>query len=145
MDQKNQILSYLPKTELKAPASPEAIDNFEHQFMALPLDYKTFLSITNGLEGEIGDYYVRLFNLKELQETYEDKDEQEFFPGLLTIGTDGGGEKFSYKIDEEMNLYLVPAIGEFDEDGILIAYDFMHLLKRLSENEDIFDKLPPKA
>ena len=107
--------------------------------MRLPKDYKAFLSISNGLEDFIGDAYFRLYRVEELQQVNLDYNTQESAPGLFMIGSNGGGETYSYNTNKHMKLYLVPFIVYIHEDALYIAQNFLHLLRRCINREDLFE------
>lgn len=57
-----------------------------------PEDYATWLQDHDGLEGDLGGSYLSLYALGELIERNRGYAVAEFMPGLILIGTDGGGE-----------------------------------------------------
>jgi hypothetical protein len=71
----------------------EAQDAFN---LVLPKDYTTFLGITNGGEGMIGDTYLILWKAEELADMNQSYQVSEYAPGLLLFGSDGGGEAFAF-------------------------------------------------
>jgi len=61
-----------------------------------PSDYVAFLEATNGGEGMIGETYLMLWSAEELPEMNASYQVAEYAPGLLLIGSDGGGEAFAF-------------------------------------------------
>lgn len=74
----------------------------------LPEDYLAFMREHNGGEGDIGETYLVLFPMEELQTIYDNYDVESELPGCVIIGGDGGGEL--YGVDEEGRYFNVPAI-----------------------------------
>ena len=78
-------------------ASPEAIkaagDALEVGF---PSDYTAFLLATDGGEGMIGKTYVMFWGVDDLPEMNASYQVAEYAPGLLLIGSDGGGDAFAF-------------------------------------------------
>jgi len=62
----------------------------------LPEDYKLFLQGSNGGEGMIGEIYAALWGVEELAGLNVDYEVAEYAPGLLLIGSNGGGEAFAF-------------------------------------------------
>jgi SMI1 / KNR4 family (SUKH-1) len=80
-----------------AGASREAIEAAEAALaLEIPSDYKEFLLRTNGGAGEIGSSYLELFPAEELKQHNQDYQFPEYAPGLLLIGSDGGGEAYVF-------------------------------------------------
>ena len=57
----------------------------------------------NGGEGDIGETWLILYPLEELQEINDDYEIEEFLPGHIIIGSNGGGEL--YGIDNKGNYF----------------------------------------
>lgn len=67
----------------------------------------------NGGEGDIGETWLALFPLEELQEINDDYCVEDFLPNHIIIGSNGNGEL--YGIDDKGNYFNVPImIGEKD-------------------------------
>src|SRR5262252_8735831 len=62
----------------------------------LPCDYVSFLLNSNGGQGMIGETYLILYRVEELVEMNAGYELQKIAPGLLLIGSDGGGEGFAF-------------------------------------------------
>lgn len=96
----------------------------------LPLQYINFMKKHNGGEGDIGETWFVLFRLEDLQEINDDYCIEEFLPGHIIIGTNGGGEL--YGIDMEGNYYNVPALIE-EESISVLGNDIEELPKKINE------------
>lgn len=69
---------------------------------------------TNGGEGTIGeDSYLRLWKIEEIIESNKGYSVEEFAPGLIIIGSDGGGTAYGFDFRSEK--------------PILVAVDFIGL------------------
>lgn len=96
----------------------------------LPEQYIEFMRKHNGGEGDIGETWFILFPLEELQEINDDYEIEEFLPGHIIIGSNGGGEL--YGIDKAGNYFNVPAL--IDEDDVsLLGTDIESLPERVND------------
>lgn len=68
---------------------------------ALPQHYRRFLRTANGCEGALGDGYVALWGVDELEELNDAYAVQEFVPGLLLVGSDGGDTAYALDLTAE--------------------------------------------
>ncbi|MBX4262452.1 SMI1/KNR4 family protein [Clostridium estertheticum] len=83
-----------------------------------PLDYRLFIEEFNGAEGEIGpNSYVVFWSLIDIIELNEACGVNEFAPGLVLIGSDGGDAAYAFdNRDDSKAIVEVPFIGmELDE------------------------------
>ena len=80
--------------------------------VVLPKDYIEFMKKHNGGEGDIGETWLVLYPLEELQEINDAYEIEEFLSGHIIIGSNGGGEL--YGIDNNGNFFNVPALIEED-------------------------------
>ena len=89
----------------------------------------------NGVEGDIGDWLLVLTPVEELVERNTDP-VMEFFPGLVVIGGDGGGEALA--IDRETHeVLLVPWIGG-EEDWLVLGRSLTEAFQCM-ERGGVFD------
>jgi hypothetical protein len=114
----DRFKTYLKEFELNDPIKLKAIQEVEDQLaFNFSKEYIDFLLHSNGGEGSIGHSYLRLWRLEELIEDNEGYGVQDFAPGLLIIGSDGGDT--AYCIDtrfEEKPFVSVPFVGmDLDE------------------------------
>ena len=58
--------------------------------MVLPNDYIELMKKHNGGEGDIGETWLILYPLEELQEINDDYEIEEILPGHIIIGSNGG-------------------------------------------------------
>ena len=67
----------------------------------LPKQYLDFMREHNGGEGDIGEAWLVLFLLEELEEINYDYEIDKYLPGHIIIGSDGSGEL--YGVDGHWN------------------------------------------
>lgn len=98
--------------------------------ISLPKQYIDFIKKHNGGEGDIGESWLILYPIEELQEVNDDYEIQEYLPGNIIIGSNGGGEL--YGINSEGYYFNAPSIG--DEDDIrLLGNNIDELPNRINE------------
>lgn len=83
----------------------------------LPKQYIEFMKKHSGGEGDIGENWLVLYPLEDLQEINDDYEIEQFLPGHIIIGSDGGGEL--YGIDNEGNYFNVPVIMDVNDITLL--------------------------
>ena len=98
--------------------------------VVLPDDYKEFMRKYNGGEGDIGQTWFVLYPIDELQEINDAYEVQQFMPGHIIIGSNGGGE--FYGIDNEGNYFNVPDLMEVNDIRFL-GKDMNLLPDRINE------------
>ena len=91
--------------------------------------YLDFMNEHNGGEGDIGNSWLQLYPLEDLESVNYLYELNEFLPGHVLIGSNGGGEFFG--IDSEGNLFIVPAA--FDpEDVTILGTDMYELAEKIN-------------
>lgn len=108
--------------EFNAPYNGEVIKKINE--VELPEDYVEFMKKHNGGEGDIGEAWLVLYSLEELQEINDDYEIEQFLPDHIIIGSDGGGEL--YGIAGKGNYFNVPVL--MDENDITLLGTDMELL-----------------
>lgn len=78
--------------------------------IALPKQYLEFMREHNGGEEDIGENWLVLFPLEELEEINDDYETEKYLPGHVIIGNNGSGEL--YGVDETGQYFNVPYIIE---------------------------------
>lgn len=99
---------------MDVPAANSTIEEVEASLGApLPSEYKEFLSMTNGAEGPIGKTgYIALWPAGQLKENNDGYEVDRYVPGLLLIGSDGGGEAFAFDLsDPDRPVVSIPFVG----------------------------------
>lgn len=108
-----QIKALLSQFELNEPASEINIKKVEELLkINFPQEYYDFLLISNGGEGAIGQSYLILWKIEDLIELNDAYGVEEFAPGLLIIGSDGGDTAYCIDIRSDIKPFVqVPFIG----------------------------------
>src|SRR5438876_10095853 len=98
----------------RAPVRAAEIERFRAETgVDLPRDYVEFLQRSDGGEGFIGpNAYVILWQLSELVELNNAYQVEEYAPGLLIFGSNGGGEAYAFDtLASAMPIVSVPFVG----------------------------------
>jgi hypothetical protein len=132
-DELGRLVAKLPRRTLDNPALlAEAAERFQIDW---PEDYVRLIADHNGVEGYIGDWRLVLSSVEDLP-GFNDPDLMEFFPGLVMIGGDGGGE--SLALDRATReVLLVPLIGS-EEDWLVLGTSLTEAFGRMERGE-VFD------
>lgn len=132
------IQQYLKSLDLNDPADLNVIQNVEEQLGFLfPKEYVNFLLHANGGEGPIGENYLQLWSVEELIKDNEGYNVEEFAPGMLIIGSDGGDT--AYCIDtrsKEKPFVSMPFIGMDLDEVEPCGSTFKEFLEFLSTEPD---------
>ncbi|MEM1060618.1 MAG: SMI1/KNR4 family protein [Verrucomicrobiota bacterium] len=114
-------------------ASEASIRNLgESVQTALPEDYITFLRKTNGGEGMIGKSYVVFWKAEEVVRLNNSYQVNHYAPGLLLLGSDGGGEAFAFDTRKiPLSVVEVPFVGMELQYATELAPSFHVFLERL--------------
>ena len=117
------------------PADPAALQAAGQALgIEWPSDYVSLMTAHNGVEGDVGTFGLVLTPAEELVEV-NNNDVMEFFPGLVVIGGDGGGEALA--IDRRSGeVLLVPWIGA-QEDWLILGPTLTDALRRMDRG-DVF-------
>lgn len=93
-----RIKKYLSKINLNASTTTANLEHTEQIInVQFPSDYKSFIEEFNGAEGEIGpNAYVAFWSLEDIVELNEAYGVNEFAPGLILIGSDGGDTAYAF-------------------------------------------------
>ncbi|WP_199405131.1 SMI1/KNR4 family protein [Corallincola holothuriorum] len=129
------MIEYRDKFEYpENPASVGEIQLLEEWLgTKLPKEYKKFLLETNGADTPIGvqepDDSVVLWSAKEISELTDAYCYEQYLPGLVAIGSDGGGESIVFdtthsKCSEDWPVYRVPFADLTKESMVLLAENF---------------------
>lgn len=123
----------------ESPANPREIKQLEEWLgYVLPSEYKKFLLQTNGAETPKNvkepDDSVVLWSAKEVSKLTEAYSYKLYLPGLIAIGSDGGGESIVFdtsksKNSEEWPLFRVPFADLTKEAMVLLAVNFKDWVK----------------
>ena len=92
----------------------------------LPESYIEFLKFSNGIEGSVSNgSYLRLWKAEELDELNKGYEAEEYVPGMLLVGTDGGDEAIGIDLRKDSSTFgsyfMVPFITLRWEDAKLLG------------------------
>lgn len=102
--------------------------------LIFPIDYREFLLQFGGGEGFVGNQYLIFWAADEIGPFNADYEVREYAPGLLLIGSNGGGEGFAFDLRSgRYNIVVVPFIGMSLECATSVAPTFVELLEKLNQ------------
>lgn len=115
------------------PASPDVIALLEQSLrVRLPPDFRDFLGMHDGAAGFVGDNYVILWSAGEVARYHGSYQVNEYAPGLVLFGSNGGGEAYAFDRRTEANaVVMVPFVGMSLEYAKPVAPTFLSFLDRL--------------
>jgi cell wall assembly regulator SMI1 len=118
----------------RTPMSAAEIDRTEDDLgVTLPSDYRAFFEMSDGGEGFIGEHHLILWRTSELRRYNLDYEVAASAPGLLGIGSDGGGEMFAFDTRfKPAPVVMVPFVDMSHDEAVVVADSFTHLLRRIS-------------
>ncbi len=96
------------------PASDASISACEESLgFKFPRDYAQFMRGHDGGEGFVGDdSYLMLWQIEELEPFNREYEVADYCPGLLLIGSSGGGEAYAFDTrTSPWNVVQVPFVG----------------------------------
>lgn len=108
-----KITKLTSKLNLKPGAPKELLKKIELELgISLPLQYVEFMRRSNGAEGDVGNSYLTLWPVEEIIPLNKAYAVEEFAPGLLLIGSDGGDIAYAFDTRlKSMPIVKVPFIG----------------------------------
>ena len=115
--------------------APEAVlrDVYAKLPCSLPPDYVCFLQEHNGGEGFVGENYLIVWKAEELINFNREYEVNEYAPGILLFGSNGGGEGFGFDTrDVTLPIVRVPFIGMDLRYAIVVANSFTDLFMQLA-------------
>jgi hypothetical protein len=123
----------LTEGRLNPPADPVVVEGLSSSLgAALPNDYLDFLRQHNGGEGFIGDDYFIFWKAEELADFNREYGIEQYAPGILLFGSDGGGEGYGFDTQSAaLPVVRVPFIGMERRYATPVAKDFPDLFAKL--------------
>ena len=128
-----ELVSRLPASPIRDESV--LLDAGRRLHIEWPADYVDVVTAHNGVEGDIGDWLLVLTAAEDLVEVNENE-VMEFFPGLVMIGGDGGGEALALH-RETGEVILAPWIAE-QAAWLVLGSTFTEALNRMFRGE-VFD------
>lgn len=102
---------------------------------SIPVEYEEFLAKHGGFEGTTtGDDqpgYVVLWSLAEILGNNSDIEIQDYAPGFIAFGGDGGGEVLAF--DASGAVFMLPMVGLDPQYAIKVASSFAELEARFEK------------
>jgi hypothetical protein len=106
----NQLPGHFITSAAATASELSQIDRFFNY--AFPIDYKDFLQITNGLEGNADKGYLVIWSIEELLELNTAYQVKEFASHLILFGSDGGEDAFAFDTSgPAVSIVKLPFIG----------------------------------
>ncbi len=105
---------FTSELHMNKPVKIECLEKIETYFkVKLPSQYVDFMLTTNGAEGNVGDNsYLVLWSAEEIVELNKDYGVEEFAPGLLLFGSNGGMDAYAFDTRRDnLPIIEVPFIG----------------------------------
>ena len=109
-----EIKKLVEKMDLNPGATEQSLQILSKEIgVQLPHKYIEFMRFSNGAEGAIGpNNYLVIWPVNEIKELNEGYAVDEFAPGLVLFGGDGGGTAYAFDTRfEEMPIVEVPLVG----------------------------------
>ncbi|HEX4383954.1 MAG TPA: SMI1/KNR4 family protein [Myxococcales bacterium] len=115
-------------------AGPEAIQAVESALgIDLPADYVDLIGTINGGEGLVGNQYLMLWRIDDLLSFNKEYEVEQYAPGLLLFGSNGGGEAYAFDLrSDSQQVVNVPFIGMDLKHIIVVAQTFLSFIDGLS-------------
>jgi hypothetical protein len=106
-----------------------AVQRLQTKYPWLPKSYHSFLSKSNGAEGDLGiePGWVVVWSAEDALISSDEYQLSEYLPGYFAFGGNGGGELFVFPIGEtsgECPVFMVPAVGMAIKELQQIAQSF---------------------
>lgn len=105
-------LESMPEFVPNEGVSEDSLSLLTVEFPGLPADYLSFLRMTNGGEGFVGNEYVLLWRPEEIKQFNLEYEAHVYAPAFLLIGSNGGGEAYAFDTHETpWHVVRIPFIG----------------------------------
>ncbi|HTU25207.1 MAG TPA: SMI1/KNR4 family protein [Pirellulales bacterium] len=130
MTEQSELLKKFAKN---APATDAAIGALEASTgLSLPPDYRLFLAEANGGEGFVGESYLMLWRVEDLESINVEYEVAKYLTNVLLIGSSGGGEAYGFDVGRvPWSVIRVPFIvmeANAQEEIAPTLSDFLELL-----------------
>mgnify|MGYP000904116999 CR=1 FL=1 len=134
----SSVLQILRNLSLTEPATEESIWASELAFRrSFPLQYRQFLLLSNGAEGPVGrSSYLVLWPVEQLVPLNVSYETEKYAPGLLIIGSDGGGEAYGFDTRKEvLSVVQTPFVGMSWDVARQLAGSFNEFIELLHKSQ----------
>jgi hypothetical protein len=100
--------------------------------VTFPADYGEFIVAGAEAEGDVGESYLALYRLEELVSRNRTYDMAASHPGLVLIGSDGGGEAIGFDFHDSPPPIVLVSFVSSGWDGAAVQSDsFTEFITRL--------------
>ncbi len=132
MDQ--EVLQLLGGLNLRRAIDRDVTDRLEEVLgLPLPNGYREFLSEFDGGEGWVGQAYLILWGEAELLEGNKALSVDEFLPGCILFGSDGGGMAYGFIVSQTgSEVMTVPYIPMDLSEAEVMGGSFREFLETLA-------------
>lgn len=104
--------------------------------ISFPEDYRSFFLKMNGGEGFIGEEYLILWKVDELEQFNKEYEVEKYAPGLFLFASNGGGEGFAFDTRSlPFKVVQVPFIGMDLQHATPVADSFLNLFERMYQSD----------
>jgi hypothetical protein len=133
----SEIQSLLVEFNRNLGVSAAAISACETDLgLKLPNEYVEFLKLSDGGEGFIGENYIILWSCDELPQLNRSYKVEQFLPGFLIFGSDGGGEAYGYDTrTDSLKIVQVPFVVMNWDDARPMGTSFNAFLERIFHSD----------
>lgn len=131
-----KIKNLIKELKLTEGANEEEIGKLETDLgHKLPSDYIEFVRYSKGAEGPIGiTNYLVLWHIEDLKSINEDYEIDEFAPGLVLFGGDGGDTGYTFDTRNEQMPVVAVSLSDLSLDFIKpMGLNFVEFLENLSK------------
>jgi SMI1 / KNR4 family (SUKH-1) len=118
---------------LKRGVPKHLIEEIESKLqIKLPKDYEEFLLVSNGVSGFVCKSYLIIWPVEDIQEINLLASINEFAPGLIMFGSNGGGESYAFDARQSILSFVEFYDMEMSPDKIrFCGYTFHEFLEHL--------------
>lgn len=131
-----ELHGILNEQNLRPPATDQDIGDAETSLgLTLPADYVEFLKLSDGYAGFIGDAtFLDMWPVSDLATRNREYGVETYAPGLLAIGSDGGGEMYGFDTRSGLwSIVQVPFVPMNWESAQAVAPTFYTFLTKMAE------------
>ena len=129
-----RLLELTSKMDLHFGTELDVKDFFEREFgFSPPMDYVDFIRYSNGATGKIGDKgWLELWTLEYIKENHATAQVEEYVPGLVMFGSNGGGEAYGFDVRQRpIQIVQMPFIYDW-EDAIPCGHSFLEFVESVA-------------
>lgn len=104
-------------TAKSPPTTSKEISRIESDLgITLPSEYREFLLRDNGGEGWLGDNFIAMWSAENIVKDNIDYKSKEFVPGIVLIGSSGGGLAYGIDFSQKPPCYIEVPFMPLDRD-----------------------------